>query len=111
MVKEATKKWHSAVETYSKKLPEELNVKKVNEQFEETLKYITQNATELSKKAQGNTEVEKDIKDFTKKQIDSLLEQVKSVQVWHIKYTHFFFNFFLSSATIWRGCDTRGNKK
>lgn len=81
MVKEATKQWHQAVETYSKNIPEEFNVKKVNEKFEETLKYITQHATDLSKKAQGNMEVDKEIKDFTKKQVDALMEQVKSFQV------------------------------
>jgi len=81
VVKEATKQWQSAVDSASKNLPEELtNVQKFNEKFESTLKSITQNATELSKKAQGNMEVDKEIRDFTKKQIDALMEQVKSIQ-------------------------------
>jgi len=80
MVKEATKQWQTAVETYSKNVPAELNVQKLNEKFESTLKYITQHATELSKKAQGNLEVDKEIREFTKKQIDNLMEQVKSIQ-------------------------------
>lgn len=90
MVKEATKQWHTAVENYSKNIPEEFNAKKINEKFEETLKYITQNATELSKKAQGNTEVDKEIQAFTKKQIDAILEQVKSIQV-YLLYDIFIF--------------------
>lgn len=53
----------------------------MNEKFDQTLKIITQSATELSKKAQGNTEIEKEIREFTKKQIDSFMEQVKSIQV------------------------------
>lgn len=82
MVKEATKQWQTTVAAYSKNLPEEFtNVQKFNEKFESTLKEIIQNATELSKKAQGNTEVEKEIREFTKKQIDSLMEQAKSIQV------------------------------
>ncbi|MCP6508388.1 hypothetical protein NL478_26865, partial [Klebsiella pneumoniae] len=51
MVKEATKQWQSAVDTYGKNISNELSVQKLNEKFETTLKYITQNATELSKKA------------------------------------------------------------
>jgi hypothetical protein len=81
MVKEATKQWHQTVETYSKNIPEELNVKKINEKFEETLKHITQNASELSKKAQGNVEVEKTVQEFAKKQIDGFMELLKTVQV------------------------------
>lgn len=81
IVKEATKQWQSAVETYGKGISNELNVQKLNERFETTLKYITQNATELSKKAQGNMEIDKEIREFTKRQIDALMEQVKSVQV------------------------------
>ncbi|MDK3205726.1 hypothetical protein, partial [Escherichia coli] len=62
MVKDATKQWQTTVDTYSKNLPEEFtNVQKFNEKFESTLKGIIQNATDLSKKAQGNTEVEKQI--------------------------------------------------
>lgn len=81
MVKEATKQWQTAVDTYGKNITDELNVQKLNEKFEATLKYITQNATELSKKAQGNLEVDKEIREFTKKQIDGLMEQVRSIQV------------------------------
>lgn len=62
-------------------MSDQLNMQKMNEKFDQTLKIITQSATELSKKAQGNTEIEKEIKEFTKKQIDAFLEQVKSVQV------------------------------
>lgn len=88
MVKEATKQWQSAVDTYGKNISNELSVQKLNEKFETTLKYITQNATELSKKAQGNLEVDKEIREFTKKQIDALMEQVRSIQV---NQTYFSF--------------------
>jgi len=81
MVKEATKQWQTTVDTYSKNVSNELNLQKMNERFESTLKYITQHATELSKKAQGNLEVDKEIREFTKKQIDALLDQVKTIQV------------------------------
>lgn len=81
LIKEATKQWQSTVETYSKNVFADFNVQKFNEKLESTMKYITQNATELSKKAQGNTEIEKEIGEFTKKQIEALTEQVKTIQV------------------------------
>lgn len=80
-MKEATKQWEKAVETYSKNVPEDLSVKKLNERYESTLKYITQHATEISNKVKGNGDVEKEIREFTKKQIDSLMDNLKTVQV------------------------------
>lgn len=81
VLKEATKQWQSAIETYTKNLPKEVSLKDFNDKTEQALKYIIEHATEVTKKAQGNTEIEKEIKEFTKKQIDFLMEQVKAVQV------------------------------
>ncbi|XP_025193914.1 uncharacterized protein LOC112593635 [Melanaphis sacchari] len=80
VVKEATKQWQSAVDTYTKNLPKELSLKDFNEKSEQALKYIVEHATNISKKAQGNTDIEKEVKEFTKKNIDLLIEQVKSVE-------------------------------
>lgn len=81
VVKEATKKWQEAVDTYSKNLPEDLTAANLGEKYEKSLKYITDHATELAKKADGNKEMEKEIIEFTKTQIDNLLAQVQTVKV------------------------------
>lgn len=82
VVKDGVKQWQAAVEKYSKKTPEGLfDVKRYNEEFENALKYVAQTATDLSKKAGGNTEIEKTIKEFTKGQIDGLMDQVKTIRV------------------------------
>ncbi|VVC34145.1 Hypothetical protein CINCED_3A010052 [Cinara cedri] len=80
VVKEATKQWESAVDKYSKNLPQDLTPAKLTEKFEKSLKYITDNATELSNKAKGNSETEKEIREFTKKQIDSLFKHVEDLK-------------------------------
>lgn len=82
VVKDNVKQWQATVETYYKQLPEGLtDVKKYNEQIESGLKSIAQKATELSQKAQENTELEKTLREFTDKQIEDLTNQVKSIQV------------------------------
>lgn len=81
VVKEATKQWQAAIDTYTKNLPKEVSLKDFNEKAEQALKYIVEHATEVTKKAQGNTEIEKEIREFTKKNIDFLMEQAKTVQV------------------------------
>lgn len=82
-LKEATKKWQTDVETYSKSLPESLSPEKFTEKFQKSLNYITEQSTNLWKKAQGNPEFEKDIQDFTKTHIGALLAKVESVKVNH----------------------------
>jgi len=79
IVKEATKQWQTTVDTYTKNLPKEVSLKDFNEKAEQALKYIVEHATEITKKAQGNTDIEKEIKEFTKKHIDLLTEHVKNV--------------------------------
>lgn len=81
VVKEAAKKWEEAVNTYSKNLPEDLNPGNLAEKYEKSLKYITDHATELAKKADGNKDLEKEIIEFTKTQIDNLMTQVQTVKV------------------------------
>jgi len=80
VVKEATKQWQTTIDTYTKNLPKEVSLKDFNEKTEQALKYIVEHATEITKKAQGNTDIEKEIREFTKKNIDFLMEQAKSVQ-------------------------------
>ncbi|XP_027847470.2 uncharacterized protein LOC114127436 [Aphis gossypii] len=80
LVKEATKQWQTAIDTYTKNLPKEVSLKDFNEKAEQALKYIVEHATEVTKKAQGNTEIEKEIREFTKKNIDFLMEQAKAVE-------------------------------
>lgn len=69
-------------------MPKEVSLKDFNEKAEQALKYIVEHATEVTKKAQGNTEIEKEIREFTKKNIDFLMDQAKSVQVSIILYTY-----------------------
>lgn len=45
------------------------------------MKHIAQQATSITKKSNGNSEVENNIREFTKKQIDSLVDNLKAVQV------------------------------
>lgn len=81
LIKNATNQYQSAVETLNKNLPVDLTPQKLAEKFQETQKTITSNANELWKKAQGNTDLENEIKGFTKKQLDALTEQFQSYQV------------------------------
>lgn len=62
-------------------MPKEISLKDFNEKAEQALKHMVEYGTEITKKAQGNTEVEKQIKDFIKKNIDVLMEQTKNIQV------------------------------
>ncbi|VVC34146.1 Hypothetical protein CINCED_3A002948 [Cinara cedri] len=80
VVKEATKQWQTAVDTYTKNIPQDLSPTKLTENYENALKQITEKATELSKKAQGNSDIEKELREFTKGQIDALLKQVESIK-------------------------------
>jgi len=56
-------------------------MKDFTEKSEQALKYMVEHGTEITKKAQGNTEIEKQIKEFIKKNIDNLMEQTKALQV------------------------------
>jgi len=56
-------------------------MKDFTEKSEQALKYLVEHGTEITKKAQGNTEIEKQIKEFIKKNIENLMEQTKSIQV------------------------------
>ncbi|XP_050540337.1 uncharacterized protein LOC126904973 [Daktulosphaira vitifoliae] len=80
VLKDAVKQWKKAVDTYNHSVPADLTADKLNEKYEKTLKYIKEQANDVYKKAQGNSEVEKDIRDFTKKQLDYLIDNLKTVQ-------------------------------
>jgi len=79
--KESTKHFQTTIDNYIKTLPKDLSLKDFNEKTEQALKYLVEHGTEITKKAQGNAEVEKQIKDFVKKNLDSLIETTKAVQV------------------------------
>ncbi|XP_022160272.1 uncharacterized protein LOC111026481 [Myzus persicae] len=80
LFKDSTKQFQTTIDNFVKTLPKDLTLKDFNEKTEQALKYMVEHGTEITKKAQGNTEVEKQIKDFIKKNIDSLLETTKAVQ-------------------------------
>ncbi|KAL4113444.1 hypothetical protein QTP88_017062 [Uroleucon formosanum] len=77
---ESTKQFQTVVDTYVKNLPKDITMKDFTEKSEQALKYMVEYGTEITKKAQGNTETEKQIKDFIKKHIENLMEQTKSIQ-------------------------------
>ncbi|NP_001155917.1 uncharacterized protein LOC100158873 precursor [Acyrthosiphon pisum] len=78
--KESTKNFQAVVDTYIKNLPKDLTLKDFTEKSEQALKYMVEHGTEITKKAQGNTETEKEIKEFFKKQIENLIGQGKAIQ-------------------------------
>ncbi|KAL5240165.1 hypothetical protein ACI65C_007575 [Semiaphis heraclei] len=80
MFKESTKQFQTTFDNYVKNMPKEISLKDFNEKAEQALKHMVEYGTEITKKAQGNTEVEKQIKDFIKKNIDVLMEQTKNIQ-------------------------------
>jgi len=65
-------------------------MKDFTERSEQALKYMVEHGTEITKKAQGNTEIEKQVKDFIKKNIENLMETTKAIQVnkTYIYYTY-----------------------
>jgi len=79
--KESTKQFQTVVDTYVKNLPKDFTLKDFTEKSEQALKHLVEHGTEITKKAQGNAELEKQIKDFIKKNIDTLIDQTKSLQV------------------------------
>ncbi|KAL4113443.1 hypothetical protein QTP88_017062 [Uroleucon formosanum] len=81
LFKESTKQFQTVVDTYVKNLPKDITMKDFTEKSEQALKYMVEYGTEITKKAQGNTETEKQIKDFIKKHIENLMEQTKSIQL------------------------------
>lgn len=81
-VKDSVKQLNENAEDYSKKFPKELtNVNKYNEIIEYGLKAIGQTATDLSKKAQGNTEAVKTLREFTVTLVENFMNQAKSIKV------------------------------
>ncbi|CAI6350614.1 unnamed protein product [Macrosiphum euphorbiae] len=80
LFKESTKQFQTVVDTYAKNLPKDLTMKDFTEKSEQALKHMVEHGNEIYKKAQGNAEIEKQIKEFIKKNIDNLMEQTKSIQ-------------------------------
>ncbi|XP_050540347.1 uncharacterized protein LOC126904983 [Daktulosphaira vitifoliae] len=79
-VKEAVKQWRSGFESYNRAPPTKLTIEKISDKYINVARYIKEKSSDLSKNAQGNAEIDEEIKMFTQKQLNDLIENLKSVE-------------------------------
>ncbi|XP_003247670.1 uncharacterized protein LOC100570731 isoform X1 [Acyrthosiphon pisum] len=79
LIMESSKQFQTAMDTYAKTWPMELFSDDLNEKSEQ-LRHMVEHVNVITERARGNTEIEKQFREFTKKNIEMLMEQTKSFQ-------------------------------